>query len=132
MHDHLRPQVVDPEVVVLVVAQRAYHLQRLLLGRFATECAGCLQALVIGQHTGCGLYHVAGLFRFGLVQVTVDLAQHQQAQYHQHGHRHQKNQPQTAADRHRSQGFHTTAPALFFLFRRIQACFAPRPHSTNG
>lgn len=102
MHDHPGPQVVDPEVVVVVVAQRPHHLQRLLLGSFAAECAGRLQTLVIGQYTGRRLHHVAGFLRLGLVQVTVDLAQHQQAQHHQHGHCHHQDQPQPTADRHRS------------------------------
>ncbi|MNP47036.1 hypothetical protein D3C76_1410730 [compost metagenome] len=93
MHDHLRPQVVDPEIVVVVVTQRAHHLQRLLLGSIAAQAAGRFQALVVGQYTGCSLHHMAGLFRLGLVQVAVDLAQHQQAQYHQHGNRHQQDQP---------------------------------------
>ena len=102
MHDHLWPQVVDPEVVIVVVAQRTYHLQCLLLGGFAAERAGRLQPLVIGQHASGGLHHMAGFFRFGLVKVTVDLAQHKQPQHHQHGHRHHKDQPQAPADRHRS------------------------------
>ncbi|MNH02816.1 hypothetical protein D3C79_620620 [compost metagenome] len=106
VHDHLRPKVIDPEVVILVVAQRPHHLQRLLLGGFAAECAGRLQPLVIGQYTGRGLHHVAGLFRLGLVQVTVDLAQHQQPQGYQHHHCHHQDQPQAPADRHTAKSFH--------------------------
>ncbi|MNV43941.1 hypothetical protein D3C71_1356770 [compost metagenome] len=106
MHDHLRPEVVDPEVVIVVVTQCPHHLQRLLLRGGAAERTGGLQALVVGQHTGCGLHHVTGFFCLGLVQVTVDLAQHQQPEHHQHCHRHQQDQPQTAADGHRPQGLH--------------------------
>ena len=106
VHDHFRPQIVDPEVVVLVVAQRAHHLQGLLLGSIAAERAGGLQALVIRQHARSGLHHMAGFLRLGLVQVAMDLTQHQQAEDHQHCHRNQQYQPQTAADRHRPQGLH--------------------------
>ena len=82
----------------MVVAQRAHYLQRLLLGGFAAERAGSFQALVIGQHTCGGLHHMAGFLRLGLVQVTMDLPQHQQAQYHQHGYRYYKDQPQAPTD----------------------------------
>ncbi|MNJ67335.1 hypothetical protein D3C77_634980 [compost metagenome] len=80
MHDHLRPEIVDPEIVVLVVAQAAYGIECLLLGSLAAQRASGFQPLVIAEDAGCGLYHVLGLLGLGLVQVAVDLSEHQQAQ----------------------------------------------------
>ncbi|MNM83043.1 hypothetical protein D3C81_950890 [compost metagenome] len=100
MHDHPRPQVVDPEVVVLVVAQAAHGAQGLLLGGFAGQGAGRLEALIVGQYARSGFYHMLGLFGLGLIQVAVDLPEHQQAQGQQHHHGQYQNQPQAAADRH--------------------------------
>lgn len=100
MHDHDRRQIVDPEVVVLVVAQPANHLQRLFLCLFAAHAAGGFQALVVSEHAGGGLHHVLGLLRLGLVQVAMNLLEHHHAQGHQGQHRHDQDQPQTLTDGH--------------------------------
>lgn len=73
MHDHRRPQVIDPEIVIVVVAQRAHYLQGLLLGRFTAQRTGGLKALVVGQYTRGRLYDVTGFLGLGLVQITMDL-----------------------------------------------------------
>ncbi len=106
MHDHARGQVVDPEVVVMVIAQRPHHLQGLLLGRVAAQRAGGLQLLEMHQYTCGRFHHMPGFLSLGLVQVAVDLAQHQQTKRQQHGYRHYQDQPQAAADRHRSKRLH--------------------------
>ena len=76
MHEHDRGLVVDPEVLLSVVAQTAHHLHGLLLRLFAAQAAGAFQAMEVLENTGRALHHMLGLFRFAGVKISVDLAQH--------------------------------------------------------
>ncbi|MNT85609.1 hypothetical protein D3C72_2257940 [compost metagenome] len=80
MHDHDRGQVIDPEVVVLVVAQATYHAERLFLCGVAGEGAGFFQLMVVAEDPAGGLDHVLGLLGLGLIQVIVNLLEHQHTQ----------------------------------------------------
>ena len=86
VHDHKRPQVVDPEVVVMVIAQLADHGECLLLRDCFRQCARSFQTVVIGENTADGLHDMAGFLRFTVIQVVMYLLQHQHAQCQQHGH----------------------------------------------
>ncbi|MNP01066.1 hypothetical protein D3C76_928680 [compost metagenome] len=77
MHQHHGLEVVDPEVIVLAIAQRVNGAQGLFLGTGTVKGASGFQAMVIVQHALGGLHHMAGFFSLGLIQVSVDLAEHQ-------------------------------------------------------
>ncbi|MNZ69829.1 hypothetical protein D3C78_881440 [compost metagenome] len=80
VHDHDRGQVIDPEVVTLVVAQATYHAERLFLCGVAGEGAGFFQLMVVAEDPAGGLDHVLGLLGLGLIQVIVNLLEHQHTQ----------------------------------------------------
>jgi hypothetical protein len=113
VHDHHGRQVVDPEIIVVVVAQAAYRAEGLFLRRLAGHYAGFLEVLVISQHAAGGLHHVLCLLAFGLVEVTMDLLEHQQPKGQQHQHGDYQDQPETAADRHAAQTVHRPVTPCF-------------------
>jgi len=106
VHDHHGRKVVDPEVVVMVVAQPTHSAEGLFLRGFAGHGAGGFQAVVERQNAAGGLYHMLGLQTFGLVKVVMNLLEHQQTQSQQHQHGDYQNQPQPPADRHIAQTVH--------------------------
>ncbi|MNI46211.1 hypothetical protein D3C73_1006620 [compost metagenome] len=117
MHDHHRRQVVDPEVLILVITQTAHGAQCLLLCRFAGEGAGGLQAVVIGQNAAGCLHHVLGFLCLGVIEIVVDLLEHQHTQRQEHHDGYDQDEPQTAADRHTAQAVHSTVtPVLLFFY----------------
>ena len=73
MHDHERAQVIDPEVVVMVVAQLADGAQGLLLGSFTAQAAGGFEAVVVVQDTAGCLHHMPGFLGFTFIQIVMYL-----------------------------------------------------------
>eukprot|EP01132_Coremiostelium_polycephalum_P015735 gene15735-biopygen7833 len=80
VHDHHGREIVDPEVVVLSVAQATYRAQGLLLRRFTGQDATGFEAVIISQDPAGGLHHALGLLTLGLVQVAMNLLEHKQAE----------------------------------------------------
>ncbi|MNE33369.1 hypothetical protein D3C80_1270360 [compost metagenome] len=78
----------------------------MFLRRVTAEGAGGFEAVVIAEDTAGGLHHVLGFLCLGVIQVIVDLLEHQQAQGQQHHHGHDQDEPQAAADRHIAQAVH--------------------------
>jgi hypothetical protein len=67
MHDHPRLEIVDPEVVVIAVAQRAESPFRLILGcRRVHASRGGFGAVEV-EHTPGRLHQVYGLLALGAV-----------------------------------------------------------------
>jgi len=73
VHDHIRAQVIDPEIVIVVIAQGADHGQRLLLRGFPAQAAGGFQAVVVAQYATDGLHHMLGLLGFAFIQIVMYL-----------------------------------------------------------
>ena len=61
MHDHPGLQVVDPEIIVLIVAQILNHQQGLLLGLLLGKGPGLRLFAIVIQHPPGGLDHMPGL-----------------------------------------------------------------------
>ncbi|MNN16406.1 hypothetical protein D3C81_1295420 [compost metagenome] len=114
VHDHHGREVVDPEVIALVVTQAANCRQRLFLCSLFAQGAGGFEVVVIGQQAAGGLHDVLGFLGFGMVEIVVDLLEHQHAQGQQHDHRHNQDEPQASADRHTAQAVHNAVTPVFF------------------
>ncbi|MNT21808.1 hypothetical protein D3C72_1571610 [compost metagenome] len=122
MHDHHGREVVDPEVIALVVTQAANCRQRLFLCSLFAQGAGGFEVVVIGQQAAGGLHDVLGFLGFGMVEIVVDLLEHQHAQGQQHDHRHNQDEPQASADRHTAQAVHNAVtPDSFSCNKRPPA-----------
>ncbi|MCY1534061.1 hypothetical protein D9M68_694170 [compost metagenome] len=98
MHDHGWGLVIDPEILLAVVAQAADQLNGLLLRLVAAERSGCLETVVMGEDACRALYHMLGLLFFGGIQVAMALLQHQCAEDEQHEDGDNENEPQATAD----------------------------------
>ena len=99
MHDHDGLHVVDPEIVVLAIANQTnlIHCGFLCLGRRHAPVG--FELLVIGQYSSRGLDDVLRHDLLAFVQVATHLLDHQQAKHEEHDHRYQRNQPEALTNR---------------------------------
>ena len=98
MHDHFRPEVVDPEVIILAVAQVTDQSDGLLLRLFLAQFAAELQRMLMFEDALYAFHHMLGLQHFAGIKIVITLAQQQHAHGQQHGDGNQNNQPQAATD----------------------------------
>ncbi len=106
MHDHLRAEIVDPEVVLTVVAEQANLLDGGLLSVGRGHGSAGFELVVVLEHTGGCFHDIAGRFLLAAVQVGADLLNHQHAENEQHDHGDHGDQPEALADGDIAQQIH--------------------------
>ena len=65
VHDHHWGLIINPEILLAVVAQVTNDLRSLFLRRFAGDSARRFQCMVMLQNARGALHHMLGFFRFG-------------------------------------------------------------------
>jgi len=106
MHDHGRAEVVDPVIVLTVVAQQADLLHGRLLGFTRGHGATGFLCPVVLEHAGCRLDYVPGCLLLATIQIGADLLNHQHAEDEQHEDGDHGDQPETLANGNVSQQIH--------------------------